>query len=39
MPELSRFQGMVLKLIYLDNSKHHKPHIHVIYGEHEASIA
>lgn len=38
MPEISRFQGMIIKLIFLDNDKHHKPHIHVYYGEHEASI-
>ena len=31
MPELSRFQGMIIKLIFLDNDKHHKPHVHV-YG-------
>ncbi len=38
MPELSRFQGMIIKLLYLDDEKHHKPHIHVYYGEYEASI-
>lgn len=29
MPEISRFQGMIVKLIFLDNDKHHKPHVHV----------
>ena len=38
MPELSRFQGMIIKLIFLDSEKHHKPHIHVYYGEYEASV-
>ena len=38
MPEISRFQGMIIKLIFLDNDKHHKQHIHVYYGEYEASI-
>lgn len=38
MPELSRFQGMIIKLVFLDNEKHHKPHIHVYYGDYEASI-
>ena len=38
MPELSRFQGMIIKLIFLDNDKYHKPHIHVYYGEYEAAI-
>lgn len=39
MPELSRFQGLVIKLIYFDTGQHHKPHVHVYYGEFEASIA
>ena len=38
MPEISRFQGMIIKLIFLDNDKHHKPHVHVYYGEYEASV-
>lgn len=38
MPEISRFQGMIIKMIYIDNEKHHKPHVHVYYGEYEASI-
>ena len=38
MPELSRFQWMIIKLLYLDEEKHHKPHIHIYYGEYEASI-
>lgn len=38
MPELSRFQGMIIKLIFLDNEQHHKPHVHVYYGEYEASV-
>lgn len=39
MPELSRFFGIVIKMIYKDEGRHHKPHIHVYYGEYEASIA
>ena len=36
MPELSRFNGMV---IYFYDTKHHnKPHIHVYYGDFEASV-
>ncbi len=38
MPELSRFYGIVIKMIYNDDDKHHKPHVHVYYGEYEASI-
>lgn len=38
MPELSRFQGMIIKMIYGDTIQHNKPHIHVYCGEHEASV-
>ena len=38
MPELSRFEGIVIKLLYNDNIQHNKPHIHAYYGEYEASI-
>ena len=39
MPELSRFFGIVIKMIFKDDDKHHKPHVHVFYGENEASVA
>ena len=39
MPEVSRFYGLVIKMMFNDNDKHHKPHIHVYYGESEASVA
>ena len=39
MPELSRFYGLVVKMIFNDSEKHHKPHIHVYYGEYEASVS
>ena len=39
MPELSRFFGIVIKLLFMDTSKHNKPHVHIFYGEYEASIA
>ncbi len=38
MPELSRFEGMVIKMLFKDNNQHNKPHIHVIYGEYKASV-
>ena len=38
MPEICRFQGMIIKMVFLDNDKHHKPHVHVYYGEYEASV-
>ena len=39
MPEISRFYGIVIKMLFNDEDKHHKPHIHVYYGEYEASVA
>ena len=38
MPELSRFAGIVIYLLYKDTQHHNKPHVHVCYGEYEASI-
>lgn len=39
MPELSRFMGMVIKMIFFDDDRHHKPHVHVFYGDFKASVA
>ena len=39
MPEICRFYGLLIKMIFNDNDKHHKPHIHVYYGEESASVA
>lgn len=39
MPELSRFYGLVIKMLFFDNEQHHKPHVHVTYGEYKASVA
>lgn len=39
MPELSRFGGMIICMFFRDDGQHHKPHVHVYYGEHEAEIA
>ncbi|MDD6570965.1 MAG: DUF4160 domain-containing protein [Thermoflexaceae bacterium] len=39
MPEVSRFYGIIIKMLFNDNDKHHKPHVHVYYGENEASVA
>ena len=38
MPELSRFAGIVIYLLFKDTNHHNKPHVHVYYGEYEASI-
>jgi hypothetical protein len=39
MPELCRFYGIVIKMIFHDDSQHHRPHFHVYYGNYEASVA
>lgn len=38
VPELCRFYNIIIKMLYDDNSKHHKPHFHVYYAEYEASV-
>lgn len=39
MPELSRFLGIVIKMIYMDDEKHHKLHVHAHYGEYRTAVA
>ena len=39
VPELSRFSGIIVKMLYNDTVQHNKPHVHVYYGEFQASIA
>ncbi len=36
MAVLSMFYGIIVSMYYLDNKKHHCPHIHVRYQEQEA---
>jgi len=38
MPELARFYGISIKMIFSDNVQHNKPHFHVYYNEHNASV-
>ena len=38
MPELSRFFNIVIEMLYADNRQHNKPHVHVLFAEHEASV-
>jgi len=38
MPELSRFFNIVVKMLFADTRQHNKPHVHVFYAEHEASV-
>ncbi|WP_050698679.1 DUF4160 domain-containing protein [Anaeromassilibacillus senegalensis] len=37
MPVLSRFYGLVVKMLFL-GKEHNPPHIHVIYGEYIGAI-
>ncbi len=39
MAIISMFYGIIISMYYLDNRKHHTPHIHVKYQDHEAVIA
>ncbi|MDD2232228.1 MAG: DUF4160 domain-containing protein [Sphaerochaetaceae bacterium] len=38
LPELSRFYGIVIKMLYDDSGQHSKPHFHVFFGEYSALI-
>ena len=38
MPEFCRFGGMVIVMLFHDVKQHNKPHVHVYYGEYEASV-
>ena len=39
MPELSRFEGIIIKMFFNDTIQHNKPHIHAYYNEYSASIS
>ena len=38
MPEISRFYNIIVRMYYNDTVKHNRPHIHVFYGDYEATI-
>ena len=38
MPTISSFCGIKVYMYFNDNEQHHKPHIHVFYGDFEAVI-
>lgn len=38
MPIISQFYGIVIKMFFHDEAKHHKEHIHVEYAGFEASF-
>lgn len=39
MPELARFYGIVIRMFWESDAKHHRPHFHVEYQEHLAVFA
>ncbi len=38
MPELTRFFGLIIKMMFMDDGRHNKPHVHVTNGDYKASI-
>ena len=38
MPELSKFYGIIVKLLFSDDVQHNKPHFHAYYNEYSASV-
>jgi len=38
MLELCRFYNIIIKMLFSDNGQHNKPHFHVYYSGHEASV-
>ncbi len=39
MPVISMFYGVIVSLYFVDNRRHHRPHIHAKYQGDEAVIA
>jgi len=39
MPTISMFYGIVIVILYRDNAKHNKSHIHARYQGHKASLS
>ena len=39
MPALSMFYGIIVRMQSEKGGRHHKPHIHAIYGDYELVIA
>ena len=39
MPALSMFYGIIVRMQSERGGKHHKPHIHALYGDYEIVIA
>ena len=39
MPAISMFYGIVVSMYFLDNRRHHRPHVHARYQDDEAVVA
>lgn len=39
MPTLSMFYGIIVRMQSEKGGKHHKPHMHAIYGNHEIVVS
>ena len=38
MPVISMFYGIIVTMYYFDNQRHHKPHAHARYQDHELVV-
>ena len=38
LPIISQFYGIIISMFFNDLDKHHKPHIHVQYGEYRCTF-
>jgi hypothetical protein len=39
MPVISMFYGIIVSMYFMDDRRHHRPHVHVRYQDDEAVIA
>ncbi len=39
MPVISMFYGIIVHLYFMDNKRHHKPHIHATYQDENAVVS
>ncbi|MCL2637964.1 MAG: DUF4160 domain-containing protein [Oscillospiraceae bacterium] len=38
MPFISSFYGVIIRMYFNDDERHHTPHFHAVYGEYKASF-
>ena len=39
MPTIAMFYGILIQMYFYDDKKHHSPHVHAEYGEHQVTVA